>query len=411
VASRAVGARATVLVAHPSAELYGSDRVLLETIQGLREQGARVVVALPYDGPLVAEILARGGVVELCPSPVVRKSALRPLGALRLLADVARGVPAGLRMMRRNRPDVVFVNTLTIPLWLVLARLSRRPVVCHVHEGERSAAAVLRRMLAAPLLLASHIVINSRFSLDVLAESFPSLRDKSTVVYNGIVGPMQPVATQGRRTGPARLLYVGRLSPRKGPAVALEAVSILVGRGIETQLDLVGSVFPGYEWFAEELAATVAADPALQDRVTFHGFVPDVWPHIAHSDIVVVPSQYDEPFGNTAVEAVLAARPAVVSATSGLLEAAGGYDSVVGVEPGQPAALADAVCSILADWPRYCGAALTDAARARERHAPARYRAEIAQLVGAVGAIPRPGAVGQGSGATDSATRAATDGG
>jgi glycosyltransferase involved in cell wall biosynthesis len=411
VASRAVDARATVLVAHPSAELYGSDRVLLETVQGLCEHGARVVVVLPTAGPLVAEILARGGVVELCPSPVVRKSALRPTGALRLLADLARGGPAGLRMIRRWRPDVVFVNTLTIPLWIALARLTRRPVVCHVHEGERSAAAVLRRMLAAPLLLASRVVVNSRFSLDVLAESFPSLRGKATVVYNGIAGPKQPVATRSRRTGPVRLLYVGRLSPRKGPAVALQAVSMLVGRGIETQLDLVGSVFPGYEWFAEELDATVAGDPALRERVSFHGFVPDVWPHIAHCDIVVVPSRFDEPFGNTAVEAVLGARPAVVSATSGLLEAAGGYASVVSVEPGQPVALADAVCSILDDWPRYCDAALADAARAGERHSPERYRAEIARLVGTVGAIDARWGVGQDTDATHRGTRAATDGG
>jgi glycosyltransferase involved in cell wall biosynthesis len=394
----------TVLVAHPSAELYGSDRVLLETITGLCDAGFRVVVALPSGGPLVAEIVARGAIVELCPTPVVRKSALRPLGALRLLGEVARGIPAGLGVLRRNRPAVVFVNTLTIPLWVVLGRLTRRPVICHVHEGERSAPAVLRRLLAAPLLLTNHLVVNSQFSLDVLADSFPSLRRKSTVVYNGVAGPSHPVATQEDRAGPAGLLYIGRLSPRKGPAVALEALAILVDRGVDARLDLVGSIFPGYEWFADELTAQVSGDPRLRNRVTFHGFVADVWPHVARTDIVLVPSQFDEPFGNTAVEAVLAARPAVVSATSGLLEAAGGYDSVVSVAPGQPDALADAVSTILDNWAQYSEAALVDAGRARERHAPERYRAELAQLVGTVGAIP---GAGGGSGQTDRADKGA----
>jgi glycosyltransferase involved in cell wall biosynthesis len=380
----------TVLVAHPSAELYGSDRVLLETVQGLVEQGATVVVTLPSTGPLVAEIEARGATVDQCPSPIARKSALRPAGALRLLGDVLRGVPAGLRLLRRRKPDIVFVNTLTIPLWLVLARLTRRPVVCHVHEGERSAPALMRRLLAAPLLLASHLVVNSRFSLDVLAESFPSLRRKATVVYNGIVGPADPPPARETIRDPARLVYLGRLSPRKGPAVLLDAVSILVSRGRDVHLNLVGSIFPGYEWFADELSATVAADPALTGRVNFQGFVTDVWPHVAGSDIVVVPSQFDEPFGNTAVEAALAARPAVVSATSGLLEAADGYASVRSVAPGQPAALADAVCAILDGWPHYRAAALTDRELARERHAPARYRKEVAELVGRVGALRRP---------------------
>lgn len=389
VARRQAAETATVLIAHPSAELYGSDRVLLETVQALCDQ-ARVVVTLPSNGPLVAEIRARGGFVELCPSPIARKSALRPAGALRLLGDVVRGVPAGLGMLRRVKPDVVFVNTLTIPLWVVLGRLTGRSVVCHVHEGERSAPALMRRVLAAPLLFANHLVVNSRFSLDVLAASFPSLRRKATVVYNGIAGPEHPVPVRDRMCGTARLLYVGRLSPRKGPAVALDALSVLIGRGVDVRLDLVGSAFPGYEWFADELAEQVATDPALRDRVSFHGFVADVWPHVADSDIVIVPSQFDEPFGNTAVESVLAARPAVVSATSGLLEAAGGYESVISVEPGQPAALADAVGAILDDWPRYCTAALADAPRARERHAPARYRGEVARLVAQVGATSAP---------------------
>jgi hypothetical protein len=80
----------------------------------------------------------------------------------------------------------------------------------------------------------------------------------------------------------------------------------------------------------------------------------------------------------------------VVSATSGLLEAADGYASVRSVAPGQPAALADAVCAILDGWPHYRAAALTDRELARERHAPARYRKEVAELVGRVGALRRP---------------------
>jgi glycosyltransferase involved in cell wall biosynthesis len=370
-----------VLIAHPSAELYGSDRVLLETVRALADEGVHVVVALPSTGPLVDQILVHGGVVAHCPSPIARKSALRPAGALRLVADVLRGVPAGLRLLRRVKPDVVFVNTLTIPLWIVLGRLTGRVVVCHVHEGERSAPALLRAGLAAPLLLAHRLAVNSRFSLDVLAESWPPLRRKATVVYNPIVVPAEAVAARDALDGPTRLLYIGRLSPRKGPAVALEALARLLDRGCDGRLDLVGSVFPGYEWFADELHATVAADARLGERVGFHGFVADVWPQLVGADIVLVPSRFDEPFGNTAVEAVVAARPAVVSATSGLLEAAGGYGSVVSVEPDRADAIADAVVAIRDDWGRYRALALADAVRARERHAPARYRAEIVQLV------------------------------
>ena len=42
----------TILVAHPSPDLYGSDRQLLETIRALVDAGHRVNAALPDDGPL-----------------------------------------------------------------------------------------------------------------------------------------------------------------------------------------------------------------------------------------------------------------------------------------------------------------------------------------------------------------------
>ena len=53
----------TVLFAHPMAELYGSDRVLLESVLGVLETGGRAVVVLPESGPL--EQVLRDA-VQLC---------------------------------------------------------------------------------------------------------------------------------------------------------------------------------------------------------------------------------------------------------------------------------------------------------------------------------------------------------
>ena len=74
------GEQFSVLVAHPSADLYGSDRVLLETIDGLRRSGARVLVALPSPGPLVAELERRGAAVILSPHRSCAKACSRHRG-------------------------------------------------------------------------------------------------------------------------------------------------------------------------------------------------------------------------------------------------------------------------------------------------------------------------------------------
>lgn len=373
---------APALVVHPGAELYGSDRMLLEAVSALVDAGRPVTVALPGPGPLTPLLRDRGADVVVCPMPVLRKAALRPAGAVRLLRDGLTGLLPAVALVRRH--GSVYVNTLTIPSWLVLARLLRRPVLCHVHEAERSAPRLLRRAMALAPRLADGVVVNSRFSLGVLADVAPSLRERAVVVYNGVQGPADVTPARRAPDGALRLLFIGRLSPRKGPQVAVATLRELLARGIDAHLTLLGSVFEGYEWFEEELHEAVR-EAGLEARVDFLGFRPEVWPVLAGADVVLVPSLVDEPFGNTAVEAVLAARPVVVSGTSGLVEAVTGYGSAQCVEPGRTDAWADAVARIAADWPRYRDAAAEDAATAALRHAPREYQRHLAEAFTALG--------------------------
>ena len=374
--------RPSVLVAHPSADLYGSDRVLLETVDGLLRHGARVLVTVPAPGPLVAGLRARGVNVVFCPTPVLRKSFLSPAGVLKLAVAAVRGGLAGVALLRGSRPDLVLANTITVPLWTVLARLLRIPVLTHVHEAESSAPRPLRAALALPLLLSTDIVTNSSFSADTLAASLPRLRGRATVVYNGVPGPDTLVPAREGLEGGLRVVYLGRLSHRKGVDVAIDAVLRLRDRGVPATLSLVGAVFPGNESYEDQLREQVARSGAA-DFVTFHGFQDTVWPFLAAADVAVVPSRLDEPFGNTAVEALLAARPVVASNTSGLREAAGGYSSVQFVDPGEATALADALSAVHAGWPHYRKRALADAQLARERHSPEGYGDNMARQVAA----------------------------
>lgn len=375
--------RRTILVAHPGSELYGSDRVLLESVSGLVDGGWDVLVAIPADGPLVAELRRRGARVELCPSPVLRKSVLRPKGFLRFVATTARGLRSGAALLRRERPAAVYVNTVTIPLWIALARLARVPVVAHVHEGEATASRLVKRVLSAPLLLAQSVVANSRFSAGVLEDAFPALGRRTRIVYNAVPGPERRHPARPELDGDLRVTYVGRLSPRKGVDVAIDAIAELKARGIPARLDLVGAVFPGYEWYERDLREKVASRK-LQSRVAFQGFQPSVWGFLNDGDVLLVPSVADEPFGNTAVEGILSGRPVIASATSGLLEATDGYRTTVTVEPGDAKSLADALERTIAEWDTAAADLQSDAEDAERKHSPEAYRRRIADLVAAV---------------------------
>lgn len=377
-----------VLVAHPSPDLYGSDRVLLESVKALTGAGRRVVVALPRPGPLVPLLTDAGAQVRLVETLVLRKALLRPRGLVVLVAGALRTLPGMLREIRAVGADVVLVNTVTLPTWLLAARLLRRPVVCHVHEAEQLPRP-LALLLHAPLLLADRLVVNSAAAGAVLVAALPALRDRVRLLYNGVPGPTTP-AVPGRAqvSGAARLLLVGRLSPRKGTDVAVLAVVELLRRGVDVHLTVVGDVFAGYEWYREQLQALVAAS-GIEDQVTFVPFQDEVWPWFSAADVVLVPSRA-EPFGNVAVEAALAQRPVVASAVQGLMEIVESGRTGVLVPADDPAALADAVEGLVGDWPaarRMAGRAHTEAAR---RFSPGAYRAGLQTVLSEVRGLPRP---------------------
>jgi glycosyltransferase involved in cell wall biosynthesis len=372
----------TVFATNPNADLYGASRMFLESVEGMAALGWRVVVSIAEpSGPLLGEIRAAGCEERSVPSPVLRKTYLNGRGLLQLFVLTLRSVPAEIRALREIRPDVIYVNTITQPLWLVLGRCLRIPVVCHVHEAEASARRWVRKVLAMPLALARRLIINSRFSMKVLTDVLPRVEERCVVIANGVTGPAHVEPPRPTLEAGARLLYVGRLSDRKGTTDAIEAVRLLRGRGVPAELDIVGAVFPGREAVETGLRQQVA-DAKLEDHVRFVGFKPTVWPSLAACDILLVPSRTDEPFGNTAIEGMLAARPVIATGIGGLVEATEGFEAALTVPPSAPDAIADAVEQVVAHWNEFREYALVDAGRAADRHSPAGYRSAVARVVG-----------------------------
>lgn len=369
-----------VLLAHPSPDLYGSDRMLVESVRALCAGGAEVTVAVPQDGPLVPLLRSAGAQVLLVETVVLRKAFLRPGGLLTLAGLAARTLIPMVRAVRRTRADLVYVNTLTLPGWLLAARLAGRPALCHVHEAEDGIGRLVGVGLHAPLLLAGRVLVNSASAERGVVAALPLLGSRVRLLYNGVQGPdARPAPPREQLTDPVRLVLVGRLSPRKGTDVAVRAVAELREAGVDAVLDLVGEVFPGYEWFAQQLRST-AAELGVEDRVHFSGFRDDVWPALRTADVVLVPSRV-EPFGNVAVEAALARRPVVASAVQGLTEIVQHGATGLLVPPDDPGALSRAVQRLVQDWPAAC--ALADRAEhdAHERFSPASYAEALRHAV------------------------------
>jgi len=368
----------TVVVVNPTPDVYGADLQMLQTVTALVETGRRVVVALPEDGDLVPRLRACGAEIEFIDFPALRKGNASAKALLTMMARAVASLPRSYRMLRRLRPAALIVNTVTLPWWLLAGRLTRTPTIGHLHEAETEAHRLVRKALVAPLFLADAVIVISQASLAAMTEVQPRLGRRAQLIYNGVPQPPDPPtdATRGR---PTRLAVVGRLSPRKGPHLALEAVGQLRAADYDVELELAGSTFPGYEWYEAELRER-ADRPDLRGAVEFSGYTAPVWPVLQRADIVLAPST-QEPFGNVVVEAQMSRRPVVAAASHGHLESISDDQTGLLVPAGDPEAMAEAVKRLIADPELADRVARTAETEAVRRFSVDRYRREVAALV------------------------------
>ena len=381
------GAR-TVLIANPSPDVYGSDLQMLESVSALRSAGFRVVVAIPTDGPLVSMLQERGAEVEFVDFPVLRRANQNVFAFLAMGASAALAVPRLVRYLRRTRPYLTYVNTVTLPWWLLASRLSRTPTLCHLHEAETTDGGLVRRLLIMPLRLAHGVIVISRSAMAAMVSADPRLSAKGHLIYNGVPQP-PALPAPARRELPIKLLVIGRLSPRKAPHLALEAAAQLRTRGYNVRIELAGSAFEGYEWYVQQLEER-AAQPDLAGAVSFAGYCSPIWPNLERADIVVAPS-LREPFGNAVVEAQLSLRPVVATAALGHMESITDEQTGLLVPAEDVAAMADAIARLLEDPELAMELAQRARRAAIERFSTDRYDREIADLVTQTGG-PHPSA-------------------
>ncbi|TQC44239.1 glycosyltransferase family 1 protein [Rhodococcus sp. WS4] len=336
-----------ILYCHPGAELYGSDRMAALTIRGLKSAGHAVTVVLPNQGPLVEHMTTDEIPLIVESVPVLRKEYLSPRGMLRLILNSIAALFRTVQIIRTTRTEVVYANTLTQPIWIVAAKLTRRPIICHVRELERDTSRLLRFLLVGPLRLADAVVCNSKATREFVTQSAFMPGNIVDVVYNGKDWAEYFSSDPSPYRTPVRILLVGRISPRKGQDIAIRAIHRLSQSGLNVNLTFAGDVYDGYEWYRDELLS-LEKELGIEEECNYLGFVENTTKVLAEADIVIVPSR-QEPFGTVAAEAMAAMRPTIASDVEGLAEIVVNGVTGLTVPPGDDEALANAISTLIAN--------------------------------------------------------------
>lgn len=252
------------------------------------------------------------------------------------------------------RPDVVHAHD-----WLVshpavaLAEFFDVPLVSTLHatEAGRHSGWINGRVSRQVHALESWLARES----DSLITCSASMRDEITklfgpgladihVIRNGIHSERWPIAKRKKRSGPANLVYFGRLEYEKGIHDLIAALPRIRRTHPGTTLTIAGEGTQ-LEWLTAE-----ARRHRVLGATRFAGHLDhaDLLRALHDADAVVLPSHY-EPFGIVALEAAAACAPLVTSNVGGLGEAV--IDGQTGMlfPPRDVEGIADAVRRTLDD--------------------------------------------------------------
>lgn len=376
----------TVLFVHQSAEMYGSDKVLLSLAAGLNRVEFNPVVLLPCGGPLREELDKAGVMTHVVPLVKVSRATFSPLGLLRLPLDIIRSMRAITAALAGEKVDVVHSNTLAVLSGALWAKWKGITHIWHVHEMIVHPSSVKRLFPMLLRLLADKVACNSGATMRLLLSSQPSLSAKSLVIWNGIERkePVSPEPALRKRLGLGsdKILVVlaGRINRWKGQGLLVEAAEILQGRGVSNaHFLIIGSYPPGQEHFLGSLERKIAASSA-KDDITVMDFTDDIWEVWDSCDIAAVPSTEPEPFGMVALEAMVSGKPVIAAAHGGLTDII--VDGFTGslFEPSNAAALADCLEMLVKDGEKRSAFGQNGRRRAFESFSLGRYVSSFSEL-------------------------------
>jgi glycosyltransferase involved in cell wall biosynthesis len=355
-----------LLAVHHGGGVGGAPVSLLKLLAALDRDEFAPRAIFTERGPVVDYAATLAIPMEVIPTGgALFYSAHARLG-VRSLATFLRTFPSAVRTaqraLRREKPDLLHLNTSVLLAWAAAARRERIPVVWMVREvlGPNS---ILRRWQAGYILRHARQVIAIS---EAVVACFPVPIAR---VYNAVDLGDFPLSLLERRADVRRELdlapgvpvvtMIGSVQRPKGHWLMLDALAriptdtrlVLVAGGADRAYAdspkgrvkrLIGMPLDNLDALLRE-----ATRRGVQDRIQVTGFRRDVARMLAATDVLAFPSLEPEGFGRPLIEAMALRRPVVATDIGPSRELLGPEAGLL--IPPEPGALASAITSLLAD--------------------------------------------------------------
>jgi glycosyltransferase involved in cell wall biosynthesis len=342
--------KSNILFFSHSAELYGAEKALLQTIEGLTKQEFQPILVLPRTGPLQYEAKKLGVQTLLVPSQwwLTEKNRIwkQPLSWLWNLKGIARIA----HLIKRKNIDLVFSNSAVNFCGALAAKWKRVPHIWSIHEIIGTKNAPVRFLFGKRALvlllsaLSNMVIVNS----ETTGQPFRG-KDKVRIVPIGFkwsLGDRGLREMMRQKFGIMAADYaigiVGKIYPEKGQKKVVESIDLIKKTHPDVKLLVVGEVRD--KRYFSKIQRFISAR-GLKEHVIFAEYQSDIFGVLAMLDLLVVASCV-ESFGRVAVEAMSVKTPVLAVRKGATAEVITAGENGFLVDFPNPGMFADAILSI-----------------------------------------------------------------
>ena len=283
---------------------------------------------------------------DACGEPFAdcRFTALKPF--LYRFRSRSRAYAQSCKSFLHGQPTGIVEIHNRIPLFLYLeSKLQQHAYCLYLHndpQGMKGAKTCQERQVL--LEKASVIYVVSHYIKARFMEGVSGSGDKVHVVYNGVSFSRQSAAVSKKQ----QILFVGRIIPEKGVLEFAKALKKLLPVNAEWR-----AIFIGARHFGNTKPSTAYERDVLIElkdvgvQIEYKNALPhqEVMQCYQTSEIAVVPSIWNEPFGRTALEAMISECALISSNRGGLNEVVG--DTALLIDPEDPSSIASAIQKLI----------------------------------------------------------------
>lgn len=309
-----------IAIIHPSSELYGADRILVEALKNL-DSSTEKHVYLRADGPLVNYITENVEKVEIKIIPFLPIIAKKDFGVKGIATFFFHLIKFHLfirKEQRREAFSAFYLNTFATAFVLLNLIGIKTKRVVHVHEIIDSPKLMNWTLSKLSNQLSDLVICVSEAVRSNIVKHLKK-DHKVVVLHNGI--PKINVNKLASSQDSIRFYLFGRIMPKKGQWLLIEALAKIPGALLANhKFIIVGGVLEGHEFLLEDLKKKINA-AKLNDHIEMLPFCDDISPLMSDASVCLVPSVMKDPFPTTVLEAMSAGRMVIASDSGGAVEA------------------------------------------------------------------------------------------